>query len=118
MVMMILQEIRLLPLIKIKYFNALIDNKSFFDRSVKNKQEAHEKLVEKARNDDYTTGNLSVYLYHQKYYKLFSNNLSRQPNTSSPRQINFTGKLEEHDGATIFFNAEKQQKTILNFSFD
>ena len=27
-------------------------------------------------------------------------------------------KLEEDDGATIFFIAEKQQKTILNFSLD
>ena len=27
----------------------------------------------------------------------------------------FTGKLEEDDGATMFFIAEKQQKTILNF---
>ena len=37
-----------------------------------------------------------------------------------PQQINFTGKLEEGDGATKFFIAEKQQKkkTILNFSTD
>ena len=35
-----------------------------------------------------------------------------------PQQINFTGKLEESDGATEFFIAEKQQKTILNFSLD
>ena len=37
---------------------------------------------------------------------------------SNPRQINFTRKLEENDGATMFFIAEKQQKTILNFSLD
>ena len=30
----------------------------------------------------------------------------------------FTEKLEEHDGATVFFVSEKQQKTILNFSLD
>ena len=30
----------------------------------------------------------------------------------------FTGKLEEDDGATMFFIAEKQQKTILNFFLD
>ena len=35
-----------------------------------------------------------------------------------PRQINFTGKLEEDNGATMFFIAEKQQTTILNFSLD
>ena len=33
-------------------------------------------------------------------------------------QINFTGKLEEDDGAAMFFIAEKKQKTILNFSLD
>ena len=33
-----------------------------------------------------------------------------------PQQINFTGKLEEDDGATMFFIAEKQQETILNFT--
>ena len=33
------------------------------------------------------------------------------------QKINFIEKLEEDDGAT-FFIAEKQQKTILNFSLD
>ena len=33
-------------------------------------------------------------------------------------RTNFVGKLEEDDGATIFSNAKKQQKTILNFSLD
>ena len=27
-------------------------------------------------------------------------------------------KLEENDGATVFFIAEKQEKTILNFPLD
>ena len=30
----------------------------------------------------------------------------------------FLGKLEEWDSATMFFIAEKQQKTVLNFSLD
>ena len=30
-------------------------------------------------------------------------NLSRQTNTGTPRQINFTGNLQEDDGATMFF---------------
>ena len=34
------------------------------------------------------------------------------------QQINFTGKLEEDDGSKTFFIAEKQQKTILNFSLN
>ena len=64
-------------LVEIKDFNALIDNKPFFDQPVKNKQEAYEKLIEMSRNDDYTTGNLLDYLYHQKYCKINSIDLSR-----------------------------------------
>ena len=106
-----------MPLVEIKDFNALINNKPFFDQPVKNKQEAYEKLNEMSRND-YTTENLLDYLYYQKYYKLIGIDLSRQTNMSIPQQINFIGKLEEYDGGTMFFIAEKQQKTILNFSLD
>ena len=58
-------------------------------------------------NDDYTTGNLLDYLYHQSYYKLIGIDLSRQTNTSIPQQSNFTGILEEDDGATMIIIAEK-----------
>ena len=60
-----------------------------------------------SKNDDYTTGNLLDYLYHQSYYKLIGIDLSRQINTSIPQQINFKGKLEGDDGATMIFIAEK-----------
>ena len=56
-----------MPLAKIKDFNALIDNKPFFDQPVKTKQEAYGKLIKMSRNDEYTTGNLLNYLYYQKY---------------------------------------------------
>ena len=39
-------------------------------------------------------------------------------NANIPQIINFTGKLGEHDGATIFSIAQKQQNLILNFSID
>ena len=77
---------------------------------IKNKQEAYEKLVEMSRNDEYTTGNLLNFLYHQNYYKLISIDLSKQKNPSIPQQINFRKNLEEGDDATMFFIAEKQQK--------
>ena len=54
-----------MPLLEIKDFNESIDNKSFFDKPVKNKQEEYEKLVETSKNDYYTTGNLLVFPYHQ-----------------------------------------------------
>ena len=89
-----------------KDFKALIDNKPFFDQPVK-KQEAYEKLVEMSKNNDYTTGNLLNYLYHQKYYKLIGIDLPRQRNASILQQINFVGKLEEDDGATLILIAER-----------
>ena len=50
--------------VEIKDFNTLIDSKLVFDQSVKDKQEAYEKLVEMSKNDDCTTGNLLDCLYH------------------------------------------------------
>ena len=107
-----------MPLVEIKDFNALVDNKPFFDQPVKNKQEAYEKLIEMSRNNDYTTVDLLDFSYHQNYYKLIGIDLSQERNRSVPQQTNFTGKLEEDDGATMFFIAEMQQKTSLNFSLD
>ena len=44
-----------MPSVEIKDFNAVINNKPFFDRSVKNMQETYKKLVQITKNDDYTT---------------------------------------------------------------
>ena len=64
-----------------------------------------------SRKNDYTTGSLLDYSYYQNYYKLININLSKQTNTNISQQINFIG-------AKMFLIAEKQQKTILNFSLD
>ena len=74
---------------------------------MKNKQEACEKLVEMSRNDEYATGNSLDYFYHQNYYKVIGIDFSTQTNPSIAQQINFTGKLEEDDGATIFTEKQK-----------
>ena len=71
-----------------------------------------------SRNGDYTTRKLLDYFYHQKYYKLIVINSSRQRNASIPQQVNFVEKVEEDNGAKIFFITEKKQNTILNFSLD
>ena len=63
-----------------------------------------------SRNDEYTTGNLLDYLYHQKYYKLIGIDLSRRTNTNISQQIYFTGKLEEDNGAAMFYIPLTQQK--------
>ena len=71
-----------------------------------------------SRNNNYTTGYSLNCSCHQIYYKLVGIDLSKQTNTSIPQQTNFTTKLEENDGLTIFFTAEKHQKIILNISID
>ena len=78
-----------IALVEMNDFNALIDNEPYFDQPVKNKQEAYEKLVEMTRNNDYTTGHLWHYVYHQKYYKLIGIDLSRYTKTTTPQQIKF-----------------------------
>ena len=66
-----------MPLVEIKYFNALIDNKPFFDQPVKKEQEVYEKFVEMSTNNDYTTENLLDFSNHENYYTLLGTDLSR-----------------------------------------
>ena len=49
------------PNVQIKYFNVLIDGKSFFGMPIKNDEETYEQIIEMGRNNDYTTGNLLDY---------------------------------------------------------
>ena len=65
-----------------------------------------------SRNDDYATGNLLDYSYHQNYYKLIGIDLSRQTNTSIPQEINFVGRLAENDGATMFLLLKSSKKLV------
>ena len=59
------------PKVEIKDFNVLIDGKPFFEIPAKNKEEAHEQIIEMSKNNDYTTGNLLDYEYFSKHYKYF-----------------------------------------------
>ena len=58
---------------------------------------------------DYTTRKLLDYLHHEKYYKLTVIDSSRQRNTSIPQQVNFVEKVEEDNGAKMFFITEKSK---------
>ena len=49
------------PNVQIKYFNVLIDGKSFFGMPIKNDEETYEQIIEMGRNNDCTTGNLLDY---------------------------------------------------------
>ena len=68
-----------------------------------------------SRNDDYTTVNLLDYFYHQNYYKLAGIDLLRQGNMSIPQQINFTGKLQEDHGGTMFSLLKSNKKQFFFF---
>ena len=68
-----------------------------------------------SENNDYTTGNLLDYFYHQNYYKLIGIDLSRQTNKNIPQQINFTRKKIVPQ---CFYFVQKQPKTVLNLSLD
>ena len=85
--------------------------------SVKNEEEAYEKIIEMSKNNDYTTGNLLDFAYYKKNYRLIAIDLSKQTKSKDPKQINFIGKLENQDnGVTMFFIIEKSEETIFNFS--
>ena len=104
------------PKAKVNDFNVLIDGKSFFDFSVKNDEEAYEKIIDMNNNNDHTTGNLLVYAYYKKHYKLIAIDLSKQTKLKDPQQINFIGKLLRNTGATMFFIIQNSEETTFSFS--
>ena len=71
-----------------------------------------------SENNDYTTGNFLDYGYVSNNYKLISIDLRKQIELENPylkQQINFISKLDEDDGATVFFIIEKLEETTFNF---
>ena len=104
------------PNVEIKDFNVLIDGKSFFDLQVKKEEETYEKIIEMSNNNDYTTSNLLDFVYFKKNYSLTAIDLSNQTKLKDRQKISFIGKLDEANGATMFFIIEKSEEPTLNFS--
>ena len=104
------------PKVQIKDFNVLVDEKSFFDLSVKNEEEAYGRIIETGNNNDYATGNLLDFAYFKKYYKLTAIDLSKQTKLKDAQQINFIGKLSRNTGAKMFIIIEISEETTFNFS--
>ena len=100
-----------MPLLEIKDFNALVDSKQFFDQPTKNKQEKYEKPVEILRKNDFKTRNVLDYLHHQNYYK--DQFIKTKKNTSIPEHISFKEKLEDDNGAPMFFLSLKSMRKAL-----
>ena len=72
-----------------------------------------------SKNDDYTTGNLLDNEYFSNYYKLIAIYLSKQielEDADTMQEINFIGRLERNEGATMFFIIEKTEETTFSFS--
>ena len=83
---------------------------------LKNEDEAYEKTLDISNNNDYTTGNLLHFGYFKKHYKLIAIDLSKQTKLKDPEQIDFTGRLLNTRGATMFFIIKKSEETTFNFS--
>ena len=103
------------PNVEIKDFDLLINGNSFFDLPVKHEEETYEKIMDMSNNNDYTTGNLLDFAYFKENYKLNVIDLSKQTKLKDPQQINFIGKLDKDNGATMLFIIEKLEKTTFNF---
>ena len=103
------------PYVKIKDFNVIIDGKGFLYLPVKNEEETYEAVIDMSNNNDYTTGHLLDFAYFKENYKLIAVDLSKQTELKDPQQINFIGKLDKDNGATMFFIIEKSEETTFNF---
>ena len=69
-----------------------------------------------SNNNDCTTGNLLDFAYFKENYRLIAIDLSKQTKLKDPQQISFIGKLDEANGAAMFFIIEKLEETTFNFS--
>ena len=93
--------------------------KVFLTWQIKNEEERYKQIIEMGRNNDYTTGNLLDYEYFSKHYKLIAIDSSKQIEFENPdlkQQINFIGRLERNEGATMFFIIEKSGETTFEFT--
>ena len=107
------------PKVEIKDVNVLIHGKTFFDVPIKSKEETYEKIIEMNKNNKYTSSNSLDYDHLPNHFKLISIDLSKQIELENPdlkQKINFIDKIEEDNGATMFFIIEKSKETTFNFS--
>ena len=79
--------------------------------TIKNKEEAYEKIIEMSNNNDY----LLDFGYFKKTYRLIAADLSKQTKLKDPQQISFIGKVLRNTGATMFLIIEKSEETTFNF---
>ena len=94
----------------------MIDGKNVFDQPVKSDM----RTIARVQGDDYITGCLLDYNYSKKHYKIIATDLSKQKaldtNSKSMQQINFTGNIERHNSAIMFFIIKEVKELVLDFS--
>ena len=103
----------------------MIDGRNFFDQPIKNDLKTYDNIrkIATGQGDNYTTGYLLDYPYLKNYYKLIAIDLSKQQKLhaypKAIQQINFNGKLDRAEGATMFFIIEEAKGTVklLRFYF-
>ena len=81
----LLADVPNVPNVRIKDLNVLIDGKSFFNLSVKDEEEAYEKIIEMSCNSDCTAGNLLAFAYFKENYRLTAIDLSKQTKLKNPQ---------------------------------
>ena len=108
-----------LPIIDLKKYNVIIDERNFYDNPVESNIEKYRELkkVMIGKGENYTTGSLLDYYYFDKHYKLVAVDLSKQKELDAdPRaiqQIEF--KYMIGTNSTIYWVLEKSKETILEF---
>ena len=100
------------PNVRIKHFNVLIDEKSFFNLPLKMKKKPTKKLWAWIEIMATQPVLYWILLISKKKYKLISIDLRKQTNLKDPQQSSFIGRLL---AAAIFFIIEKSEETIFEF---
>ena len=100
----------------------MIDEKNFFDQTVKNNKIMFENIrkIATSQGDDYTTGCLIDYIYFKNYYKMIAADLKKQQaldaDPKAIQQIDFTANLDRAGNTRIYFILEEAKETVLYFS--
>ena len=99
----------------------MIDEKNFFDQTVKNNKIMFENIrkIATSQGDDYTTGCLLDYIYFKNYYKMIAVDLSKQQaldaDPKAIQQINFTANLYRAGNTRIYLILEEAKETVCMF---
>ena len=105
---------------KIKNYNAEIDETNFYDQSINDliKQNDEIRKISTGQGDDYTTGFSLDCVYFKDDFRLITADLSKQKaldaDPKAIQQIIFTEQVD-NEALTVFYILEKSKETILEF---